>query len=156
MRYIQLSRLIPAYIQLSKQWVSNEDKASHRRECSLKGINLRFRNIFLSSPPAAPIYLYLFRYIYIYICLKYESKTGSDQYIYIDFNDGNFFYSDGMVMFFFPRHHCHRWFFNGFTTPSPSPLNVYLKINHWDRWFFDGFFQIQVRWSAMVLTLKKT
>ena len=44
---------------------------------------------------------------------------------------------DGNV--FFPRHHCHRWFFNGFTIPGPSPLNVFLQINHWNQWFFDGF-----------------
>ena len=30
-------------------------------------------------------------------------------------------------MFFFPRHHCHRWFFNGFTSPGPSPLNVFYR-----------------------------
>ena len=29
----------------------------------------------------------------------------------------SFFYHDGMVMFFVPRHHCHRWFFNGFIIP---------------------------------------
>ena len=61
---------------------------------------------------------------------------------------------DGNV--FFSRRHCHRWFFNGFTIPGPSPLNVFFKINHWNRWFFNGFSQIQVRWSAMVLTSKKT
>ena len=42
----------------------------------------------------------------------------------------SFFHNDGMVMFFFPRHHCHRWFFNGFIIPGPSPLNVFLQINH--------------------------
>ena len=66
------------------------------------------------------------------------------------------FYNDGMVIFFSQGTIDIDVFFNGFTIPCPSPLNVYLQINHWNRWFFDGFSQIQVRWSAMVLTLKKT
>ena len=47
----------------------------------------------------------------------------------LDFNDGHFFETMGWS-FFFPRHHCHQWFFNGFTSPGPSPLNVFLLINH--------------------------
>ena len=59
---------------------------------------------------------------------------------------------DGNV--FSSGHHCQRWFFNGFATPWPSPLNVFLQIDHWHRWFFNGFTQIQVRWLAMVLVMK--
>ena len=61
---------------------------------------------------------------------------------------------DGNV--FFPRHHCHRWFFNGFTIPGPSPLNVFFSDQPLTSMVFRWFSQIQVRWSAMVLTLKKT
>ena len=46
-------------------------------------------------------------------------------------------------MLFFSRNHSHQWFFNGFTIPGPSPLNVFLQINHWNRWFFDGFLKIR-------------
>ena len=60
---------------------------------------------------------------------------------------------DGNV--FSSGHHCQRWFFNGFATPWPSPLNVFLQIDHWHRWFFNGFSQIQVRWLTMVLVMKK-
>ena len=56
----------------------------------------------------------------------------------LDFDDGHFLWRwDGNV--FFPRHHCHRWVFNGLTIPGPSTLNVFLQINNWNWWFFYGF-----------------
>ena len=39
-------------------------------------------------------------------------------------------------MFFFTEHHCLRWFFNGFATTGPSPMNVFFPILTID---IDGF-----------------
>ena len=58
--------------------------------------------------------------------------------VMVMFDDGHFLWRwDGNV--FFPRHHCHRWVFNGLTIPGPSTLNVFLQINNWNWWFFYGF-----------------
>ena len=56
---------------------------------------------------------------------------------------------------FFSRHHCHWWFLNGFTIPGPSPLNFFVTDQPLKLMVFQWFSQIQVRWSAMVLTLKR-
>ena len=40
---------------------------------------------------------------------------------------------------FFWGYHCYQWFFNGFATTEPSPLNVFSLIDHCYRWFFNGF-----------------
>ena len=80
-------------------------------------------------------------YILILLITNNQSYCGvlmMPERLRVDFNDGHFFETMGWS-FFFPRHHCHRWFFNGFTSPGPSPLNVFLQINHWYRWFSDGF-----------------
>ena len=49
-------------------------------------------------------------------------------------------------MFFFPRHHCHRWFFNGFIIPGTSPLNVFYRSTI----EIDGFSMVFPNPAAMV------
>ena len=51
---------------------------------------------------------------------------------------------DGNV--FFQRNHCHRWFFNGFTIPAPSPLNVFYRSTI----EIDGFSMVFSNSGAMV------
>ena len=48
-------------------------------------------------------------------------------------------HNDGMVMIFCDGTIAINGFFNGFATPLPSPLNVFLVIDHCYRWFFNGF-----------------
>ena len=40
---------------------------------------------------------------------------------------------------FFPGHHWDQWFFNGFASVEPSPLNVFWPAGHWLQWFFNWF-----------------
>ena len=44
---------------------------------------------------------------------------------------------DGNV--FLCKNHWHQWFFDGFASPQPSPLNAFLLNLHWVRWFFQWF-----------------
>ena len=49
----------------------------------------------------------------------------------------------------FSGHHRLWWFFIGFNTVGPSPLNVYGGPNHWFQWFLKFWGQ----WSTMVWRL---
>ena len=66
-------------------------------------------------------------------------------YSRLDHNDGQFFRAMEWLMFFL-GHHCHQWFFNGFTIPGPSPLNVFYRSTI----DIDGFLMVFSNSGAMV------
>ena len=61
------------------------------------------------------------------------------------------FEHDGMVNGFLSKFHCIRWFFNGFCTTGPLPLNEWFCGSPLSSMEWSMVFRKMERWSTMVL-----
>ena len=103
------------------------------------------------------LHLYLFRTDFVFLCnifqlphLNYLRGDTLNQ-ILLDLllssrpQQWSTFQCDGLIDIF-SGHHRLRWFFNGFKTVGPSPLNVSGGPNQW----FQCFLKFWGQWSTMV------